>query len=110
MTTPNIVTEVSNLLGHMKGEHQAEAAQALGQFVVSADAFYIPSRQATEDQAHAHRGVSDVATIASTHQTPEPLVLTSDLALHLELSRRGRACINYNHVRSYEFLSGIEPS
>lgn len=110
VTTPNIVTEVSNLLNHVPRHHQETAVRALGEFVVSADEIYIPSRQATEDQAHARLGVSDVATIASTHHAPEPLVLTTDLDLHLELSRRGRASINYNHVRSYEFLSGVEPS
>ncbi len=110
VTTPNIVTEVSNLLGHVSAHHQETAATALGQFVVGADEIYIPSRKATDDQAHARLGVSDVATIASAHQAPQPLVLTDDLDLYLELSRRGRACINYNHVRSYEFLSGIEPS
>ncbi len=106
VTTPNIITEVSNLLGHVRAHYQERAAKALGEFVVSADELYIPSRQATDDEAHTRLGVSDVATIASTHQLPEPLVLTTDLDLHLELSRRGRASINYNHVRSYEFLSG----
>lgn len=110
VTTPNIVTEASNLLSHMPQHHRNRATQGLSEFVVSADEIYIPSRQATDDEAHARLGVSDVATIKSAHQTPEPLVLTTDLALHIELGRRGRASINYNHVRSYEFLSGIEPS
>lgn len=94
VTTPNILTEVSNLA---VGKYQEEISAAFAEQVTVLDESYIKSSAVTDSEAFRKLGLSD-AVICQLGQTY--MVLTVDLSLYLHLNALGIEAVNFNHIRS----------
>lgn len=95
ITTPNILTEVSNLACRLRNDIQ-ELIHVLikVQFVASIEERYVASNQAIINPIFTRLGLSDtaIATLAEEGL----LVLTNDLGLALYLESRNIDCIHYD--------------
>lgn len=96
VTTPGILTEVSDLLpeswhrtlgGHMVSLYGDFIEQSAGKEIV------------TKDPVFVRLGYADamILTLATENIT----VMTDDVQLYLELEYRGSTVINFNHLRTY---------
>lgn len=95
VTTPNILTEVSNLTAHLfNTDYPSELARQIAYM----DEHYIPTKQLCLSGLFHRIGVSDTA-IAHVSQG-EFLVLTDDLRLVGHLEKQKIDVINFNHIRT----------
>jgi len=97
-TTPQVVTEVSNL-GKLYGREFDAFRDLLRRTVEVWDEQLIDSRTATHHPLFARLGVTDAAIAVCCSQGP--LVLTDDLDLYGALTTRGMPAINFNHLRDW---------
>jgi len=93
LTTPNILTEVSNLCGNLR----SRIGDTLFRVVQVLDERYCPSRAAIADSRFRTLGLTDgaIAAIAGSGL----LVLTDDLPLSYHLAVSGVDVVNFSHVR-----------
>lgn len=97
VTTPNVLTEISNLATKLtEGERRAFFDQMKHHIAILKET-YCPSRIAAEDRNYRTFGLTD-ATILSG--SSDVLVLTDDLPLYQLLSSRGRDVVNFTHIRA----------
>ena len=92
LTTPHILTEVSNLLGnnpYFRG--------ILARFVLQVEEVWIKARSLVESAEFATMGLADVGIlhlVGNNH-----LVFTTDWELSSQLDSSGASVLNYNHLR-----------
>jgi hypothetical protein len=98
VATPNVVTEVSNLLGQLTEPLRRKALASLGAFTGSLEERYLPSRELAADAVFAVLGVADVSILHSAQAGLT--VLTDDLALYQRLASAGGEVVNFNHLRT----------
>jgi hypothetical protein len=96
ITTPHLLTEVSNL-DPLDGKERVKFQKLYRQWVASAQEFYDESRSLTADLEFDRLGLADIAI--SFVARKGMLVLTDDLALYGTLLARGIDAINFNHIR-----------
>ena len=99
VTTPNILTEVSNLLDQI-GERTSQALHAVLSALIKTEKFderYVRSLDAISITEFHRLGVADSSVLFLAQE--RFLVLTDDIRLYLALSRRGIEVLNFNHVR-----------
>ncbi|MBK1670922.1 hypothetical protein CKO28_23195 [Rhodovibrio sodomensis] len=94
--TPNILTEVSNLLGR-KPKGGSTFDLTLARFIREANETYVASADAIHDPAFVSFDVADTASkiVASRGK----LLLTDDYRLANHLNSAGLAAVNFNHIR-----------
>lgn len=97
VTTTGILTEVSNLLGHLGAKHAEDGRRLLAAWIAGVDEAHRESRHVVAAPTFLRLGLTDAAIIEAA--TPTDLVMTADLALYLELERLGRRVVNFNHIR-----------
>jgi rRNA-processing protein FCF1 len=97
VVTPNVLTEVSNLLGYTDDRTRQELLSWLKSRVPSFDERFVPSHEAVEAVEFSRLGLTD-ATILSC-PTQDLTVLTDDIHLYLALQKKGVEVINFNHLR-----------
>lgn len=97
VVTPNILTEVSNLLGYTDDKARQELLSWLRSRVPSFDERFVPSREAVEAVEFSRLGLTDATILSCPIQ--DLTVLTDDIHLYLALQRRGIKVINFNHLR-----------
>lgn len=95
--TPNVLTEVSNLLGQLAEPLRTRAMLALASLVCRIDEKLLPSRDVVQDPSFAALGLTDCSILLSA--APAIMVLTDDFGLYNRLSSRGASAINFAHVR-----------
>lgn len=95
IVTPNTVTETSNLVGQIPEPVRSRIYAVFRAFLSVADETYIESKQAAQHHAFPRLGVTDAVllNIVSSGHT----ILTADLDMYLEATRRDYAAINFNH-------------
>jgi len=98
ITTPHILTEVSNLVAKLHGKELAASRRDYKALVEQMDEFYDTSRAVVADAAFMRLGLTDAA-IAMLERR-KLLVLTGDLDLWLTLQQRGVDAVNFNHLRA----------
>ena len=98
LTTPNVLTEVSNLLDWLYEPLRRKAQVALGVLTAQFEEKYVASSEAATDPSFPLLGLSDVSILRSVGK--DVTVLTDDLPLYLRLSAAGIDAINFNHLRS----------
>lgn len=98
VTTPNVLTEVSNLAGQLTGPLRERAFLALGVLVSQYEERFHPSRELILHDSFPVLGLADTSVISAVDNTIT--VLTDDLPLYLRLSAAGIEAINFNHLRS----------
>jgi len=97
ITTPHILTEVSNL-AKLDGKELSAFRQRYKLLVEQMDEFYDASRVVVADEAFMPLGLTDAAIAMLQHCNL--LVLTVDLRLWDTLQRRGVDAVNFNHLRA----------
>lgn len=96
LTTPHVLTEVSNL-AKLRNPELSKARAKLREISEATEEFYEPSRHVMADATFVSFGLTDAA-IRLIADRPA-LVLTDDLPLFHYLSRKGLDAINFNHLR-----------
>ncbi|MBI3465530.1 MAG: hypothetical protein HY000_21130 [Planctomycetes bacterium] len=97
-TTPNVLTEVSNLSPRLEESFGKDYFQTFSREIALLDERYVQSRVAMRNVHAAWLGLTDAAVIEVARG--EFLVLTADVDLYLALTKEGVDCINYNHIRT----------
>lgn len=95
-TTPNIITEVSNLLGR-KPKRGSIYDVALSKFIVYSAEYYISSEQASNDPFFASFDIADTASKILAARGK--LILTDDYQLANQMDTAGLPVVNFNHIR-----------
>ncbi len=98
VTTIHVLVEVSNLAGALYGETREKVFAALRILAVDRlDEQDVDTHAALNDSSFVRLGLTDaaLATLAAEGVT----LLTTDVALYLEVTRRGGSAENYNHLR-----------
>jgi hypothetical protein len=100
VTTPNILTEVSNLSGKLGESNLLRFQEAFKGTIDVIEEKYCASQQATASPAFAKFGLTDagIASLVSEHRF---LVLTDDLRLANWLQSKGFDVLNFNHIRQH---------
>jgi hypothetical protein len=97
VTTPHIMTEVSNLLGKERDDIRRNGRQTMSEFLDKCSEHIDKSVSLVCDPEFERLGLTDVA-IAVASRLPA-FVLTADLDLYLYMSRCGLEVANFNHLR-----------
>ena len=98
VTTPNAMTEVSNLIVYGVREPQRSALlDALGAFSAEVEERYVATEAAASSAVFSRLGVADAAWLHCAKAGFE--LLTDDLALYLAALNHGLAATNFNHLR-----------
>lgn len=97
ITTPHILTEVSNLLGKERDDIRQLGREAMAEFIQKCEEKTDPSAMLIKHPSFLRLGLTDVA-IAIAANTPA-FVLTADAPLYDYISRAGAAGANFNHIR-----------
>ena len=96
ITTPNILTEVNNLMRNLDDRELNPAAAAFSKLIAELFEVYVPSSEAVSHAAFPQFGLTDCITVAATQDV---LVITDDLPLFGALSGFGRDALNISHIR-----------
>jgi rRNA-processing protein FCF1 len=97
VVTPNILTEVSNLLGYTDEKTRLALLAWLGAQVPNFAEHYVPSHEAVEAAEFFWLGLADASILSCP--TQDLTVLTDDIHLYQALLKRGVEVINFNHLR-----------
>ena len=97
VTTPNILTEVSNLSGHLGEPIRTNYFQFLAERIPSMEERYINSASIVEQESFKKIGLTDtgILEISKTRY----LVLTDDFRLSQTLQSQNIDVVNFNHIR-----------
>lgn len=97
VTTPHIMTEVSNLLGKERNDIRGLGRDAMAEFLNKCTEHVDSSVILVSEPEFNRLGLTDVA-IAVASRLPA-FVLTADLPLYLHVSSAGLETENFNHIR-----------
>jgi rRNA-processing protein FCF1 len=97
ITTPNILTEVSNLLGQLPDHLKSRCFALFGQAIIELDERYFSSSAAAAMPECVKFGLTDtgITHLARTQH----LVITDDFRLSMYLQSAGIDILNFNHLR-----------
>lgn len=102
ITTPNILTEVSNLAGHLEGKWQPRFFAILAERVKTLQEEYVPARQAVGAAIFQKLGLTDSAILLACQSGYLAFTADFPLANYLETNRLD--VINFNRIRSSDYL------
>jgi hypothetical protein len=97
ITTPNILTEVSNLSNHFGEPVRSQYFEVFAKSLISLDEHYLTSESLAQEQEFVRFGITDANIRVLAHN--RFLVLTDDFRLSQTLSHLGIDAINFNHIR-----------
>ena len=98
LVTPNVLTEASNLLAYDTVDpRKTELFTVFRHFIDKATEEHVDSRIAAADPGFARLGLTDTGILALKNAAVT--LLTADVALYVEASRKGMNAINFNHLR-----------
>lgn len=100
VTTPNIITEVSNLSNAFRSEIRDRYYEKFRMYVEPLDEEFVPSMEAASNATFVRHGITDSA-IAMLARQPL-LVLTDDFRLASALGGSKIDVINFNRLRSFD--------
>lgn len=101
LTTPHILTEVSNFVGQLPDHLKPQGFDRLAAIAqVYLEEHYLPAVMVTNSLAFRVFGLTDVG-IGEVAQG-QYLVLTDDFPLTVHLQGRGVDVLNFNHLRPYQ--------
>lgn len=100
VTTPSILTEVSNLLGQLPENLRYSFCKHFGHALKDLHEHYTPSHQLGEGKAFPEFGLTDTAILQAA--SGKYLVLTDDFRLAQYLLSQDVDVINFNHLRTFQ--------
>jgi rRNA-processing protein FCF1 len=97
VTTPNILTEVSNFSGQLGEPAKTSYFYTFAKQLALMEEHYVASREVAAEDEFIKMGLTD----ASIFKLPKDqyLVLTDDFRLSQSLQHKGIDVINFNHIR-----------
>ncbi len=95
VTTPNVLTEVSNLLG----TRSKSVLELFGEVICQEKESYVPSARISREESYLRHGLTDACILDQVGRGL--LLLTDDLDLCVTAQGRGLDAINFNHIRSW---------
>jgi hypothetical protein len=98
VTTPNILTEVSNLSGQFGEPVRSSYFKAFSRGISLLKEQYVESSRTAEGEHFVSMGLTDTAILSLA--VAGHLVLTDDFPLAQRLQKIGADVINFNHVRT----------
>lgn len=101
VTTPNILTEVSNLTGHLKDDRRGDYMNTFALGMTLLKEYYTPSQELSEKSVFKKFGLTDASIM--TLAKDKYLVFTDDLPLYHYLANNGIDALNFNHIRMYNW-------
>jgi hypothetical protein len=104
VSTPNILTEVSNLLGQLPGGVKPSCFEELRKQILLLNEEFLPSRDASSSKHFVRFGLTDSAIMGVSKN--RYLVLTDDLKLAFLLEKFGFDVLNFNHLRAPRWMPG----
>jgi len=99
VTTPSILTEVSNLLGQLPERLKFSFYRSFAYGLKNLHEHYTPSEELGNERIFPKFGLTDTAILRAA--TGKYLVLTDDFRLAQYLSSRNVDVINFNHLRTF---------
>jgi rRNA-processing protein FCF1 len=99
VTTPSILTEVSNLLGQLPDKLRYSFYQRFAYGLKNLHEHYTPSQELGDEKAFPKFGLTDTAILQAANK--KYLVLTDDFRLAQYLQGRNIDVINFNHLRTF---------
>ncbi len=99
VTTPNILTEVSNLGGQLNDNVKKQFFVFLAQFIQKTTEKYIQSSEISKDSLFIKFGITDRGLLELART--EHLIITDDFKLSSFCISQGFSSINFNHLRNY---------
>jgi len=100
VTTPSILTEVSNLLGQLPDSLKYSFYQNFAHALSDLHEHYTPSQQLRNEKAFPKFGLTDTAILQAA--SGKYLVLTDDFRLTQYLLSQNITVINFNQLRAFE--------
>ncbi len=97
-STPHVITETSNLLDWMKGNHREQVFELLTNFIIQHDEYFIRSNELVLNPIFSKLGLTDTC-LFQIAKTNNLVLITSDVELYSYASGQGVECINFNHIR-----------
>lgn len=91
ITTPNIITEVANLSGHLAEDRKEEFSHVFARMIKQLQEFYLVSAEVVEMREFAKLGITDTGIIHLSRD--DYFVLTDDFALSQSLEKTRSTCI-----------------
>jgi len=100
VSTPNILTEASNLLGSSDQEMFPGAGVALANYCARLREIYVPSEAVMSEGVYLRFGLADagIVDVALRHRIH---VMTAEYALHGILVRSGGTSVNLRHLSQH---------
>jgi hypothetical protein len=98
VTTPNVLTEVSNLAGCLSGNQKDRTFAAFSRIIANLREEYLPSGDLARQSEFLRFGLTDAAVISVAKG--RFLLLTDDFCLAQYYSSKGGDVINFNHLRA----------
>lgn len=97
IATPNILTEVSNLLGQLGEPVKTACLNVFAQEIAIIEEQYIPGDTAAQTEVYCRLGLTDAGILSVAQGSC--LVLTEDFDLDYSLRATGVDVLNLNHLR-----------
>jgi hypothetical protein len=97
VTTPNVLTETSNLAGQLAEPLRGRVLAVLAGFISGAEERYYASRALTEERVYLQLGLTDTAVKRAAGERVS--ILTDDLPLYGRLASEGAEVFNFHHLR-----------
>jgi hypothetical protein len=97
LTTPNILTEVSNLATKLNENERRTFFDVMGTSIGVMNEQYLLSTAAVTERSYRTLGLTDAVIL---NLCPGILVLTDDLPLYSVISKRGYDVVNFTHLRA----------
>lgn len=98
ITTPHILTEVSNLMGSLTGRARDGCFELFGRSIAALSERRTAGATLAGDTAFVKVGVADTSILEAASRKTY-LVFTEDAPLYDRLLQRGVDVVNYNHIR-----------
>ncbi len=100
LTTPNILTEVSNLINQLGEPERSQCFSIFARDIVQLDEIYVESHTIAATDKFAKFGLTDcgIAALAKGKY----LVLTEDFKLANYLQKIGIDTVNFNNIRAWK--------
>ncbi len=102
ITTPNILSETSNLIRQFAMPGRARVIDAFRDIAASARETYVPSVDAMARWEFENLGLTDASILAARDE--DFVVITDDVGLYIASISAGRDALNFTHERQRRLI------
>lgn len=99
VTTPNVLTEVSNLVKQVGDPVAQKLQELLGSVIGKLEEQHVASNDCSSVAEFRRLGLADAAILRLAQDRGDLMVLTDDIHLYLALQKKGLKAVNFSHLR-----------